>query len=341
MIGIMHARRLGLVAMLGGALLFAMPASTVTAQPNIKEAKRHYKEAEKAMKNADYAIAAREYGIAYANAKDPVLFYKIGRAHDLAGNCKSALVYYGRYLKDGKPSAKAKNLTDGYVATCKKKLGTTDTGTGTGTTDTGTGTTDTGTGTTDTGTGTTDTGTGTTDTGTGTTGTGTGAGTTDTGTGTTGTGATGTGTGTGSGTDGPPSFDTKTQRTWKRTAAWVSVGLAMAFVTSGAVLGLSASSREEDLDNLVGFRNSDGTPSTYSGTIQERYEDLKDEGKQLDTFSKISFGIAGAAVVSAAVFFVLDAKSAKKVTTAHNGSKRLLVPVVSTNALGFSAGWEF
>ncbi len=325
----MHARRLGLITALGAVLLLAFSAAPATAQPNIKEAKRHYKEAEKAMKNADYAIAAREYGIAYANAKDPVLFYKIGRAHHLADNCKSALVFYGRYLKEGKPNRKAKALTEGFVSACKKKVdaGTTAAGTTGTTADTGT-------------TGTAaDTGTTGTAADTGTTGTTADTGTT-TDTGTKGLPGDDSATGGGAAGDAPPTFDTQPAKTWKRTAAWVSVGVAMAFVTSGAVLGLSASSREEDLANLVGFRNQDGTPSTYSGTIQDRYDSLVDEGKRLDTLSKISFGIAGAAVVSAAVFFVLEAKSPGKITTASS-RRRMVVPVVTTNALGVSAGWEF
>jgi hypothetical protein len=323
----MRARRLVMVAAAGAVLvacLLARPASAQPTKQQIETAKKHYADAQKAMAAGDYSIAAREYGMAYAIMKDPILFFNMADAQRLAGNCKIAVAYYGRYLKEAKPSEKNAKLAKEHVEACNKKLGKTGTGTDTGT-KTGTGThTGTKTGTkTGTGTGTKgDTGTMEPDLGGGGTGTGTD-----------------TGTGTGGGAQ-PPSF-TDQPSSWKRTAAWVSVGVAMAFATTGAVLGLSASSREEDIQNLINFREATGQPKPFTGTTKERYEDLIDEGKKLDRFSKMAFVVAGAGTAAAITFFILDAGAKRKSAGGTASSRTRIVPIVSADGLGFGASLEF
>src|SRR5690606_32113113 len=112
-----------------------------------RKAVKHYQTAEQAMAKKLYSIAAREYAEAYQIMKYPVLFYKIAGANMSAGDCRTALVYFGRYLREGKPSPSFKKITEQKIAECKAKTGTAGTGTagtGTGTAGTGTGTTGTG-----------------------------------------------------------------------------------------------------------------------------------------------------------------------------------------------------
>ena len=75
------------------------------------------------MKAGEYESAAKEYGYAYSITKDPVLFYRIARAHHENGDCKTALVYYGRYLKEAKPNEEFQKLTEAEIAECKATLG--------------------------------------------------------------------------------------------------------------------------------------------------------------------------------------------------------------------------
>ena len=306
----MRARFVACVA----ALLVGLSLTTAVADDADKEkAKQHFISAQKAMDQQDYAFAAQQFAIAYEYTKDPVLFYRIAKANHLAGDCQTAMVYYKRYLKEANPDEEFSQLTNDLIGECKQALGIT-TGTGDGTTGTGDGTT------------------------------GTGDGTTGTGDGTTGTGA-----------DlmlpddddaptpdpvKPPSF-TDDKPSWKRTAAWVSVGATVAAVTTGAVLGLSASSREEDIDNLISFRDAMGNPASFDGNTKQRYEELIDEGDRLNTLSMVAFGVAGAAGAAAILFFVLDSTSSgggeRSAASGYN-----VTPVVTANGgLGVNAGWSF
>jgi tetratricopeptide (TPR) repeat protein len=263
------------------------------------EAKARYKAGELAAKSGDWAKAAKEYGIAYEITKDAVLFFKIATAYHEAGDCESALIYYGRYIQEANPEQKFKERAEGKIAKCEKKLA---------------------------------------DSGTGDTGSGTGDGT-DT------SGGTGAGTGAdlgdgdgpdvdlGGGGDGPPSFSDD-KPTWQRTAAWASVGGVVTFVTVGAVLGLSANSREEDIENLF---ITAGDPETYSGTVKERYDDLIDEGEKLEVYSYVAFGVAGAAAIASALFFVLDANSEPE----ESAPSAVIAPSVGPNQVGVAAQWRF
>src|SRR5215216_6763625 len=79
------------------------PALAQTA-PDLETAKMHYRNAEQAMTEGRYAGAAAEYIAAYEITQDAVLFYKIAIAHEKAGDCKAAVIYYRRYLAQGKPN---------------------------------------------------------------------------------------------------------------------------------------------------------------------------------------------------------------------------------------------
>jgi hypothetical protein len=328
----MRGSHVALISGLALAICLGHPA-VVSAQPDYEKAKEHYIDAEKAMKTGQFELAAREYAIAYEITKDPVLFYKIGTANEKAGDCEAALVYYGRYLREAKPDAELRKTTEERIAYCNAKTGKTGGGTSptTGSSVT-TGTT---------------TGTGAT-AGTGST-TGPGTGATDTGGGAT-TGTTEPAAGgalapdfgdddddvaTPAPGEGGPTFVDE-EASWTKTAGWVSVGASVAFLTAGAVLALSADSREEDVQNLIDFRDPEGQPATYSGNTRSRYEDLVDEGDSFNTYSTIAFAAAGVAAATAVTFFVLDATSggsAEAATAFH--------PVVGPSTVGFAAGWEF
>ena len=72
------------------------------------------------------------------------------------------------------------------------------------------------------------------------------------------------------------------------------------------MLALSAGSREEDIQNLIEFRDAEGRPATYTGATRDRYRDLVDEGDRLEKLSVVALAATGAAAAASAVFFVLD-----------------------------------
>lgn len=309
--GLMRARHALLVVCLGvGLLAVARPAH---AEPDYEAAREAYMTAEKAFAKGEYDLAAREFGTAYDITKDAVLFFRIALSYEKSGDCDTAVVYFGRYLREGKPAEQEKKLAEQAVARCTKASeGAGDAGAGDA--------------------GATGTGTGTAGTGTGTGNAGDGAVAPDLGT--------DTGPGPVGGTTPPPFEEDKPS--WKRSAAWISVGVTVAFVTTGAVLGLSASSRQEDIENLISFRDQAMQPQEFEGTIQEKYDDLVDEGEQLDKLSKVAFGLAGAAAVGAAVFFVLDAKSGGGAADERARGGRTVTPMIGARGeLGVSLGWGF
>jgi tetratricopeptide (TPR) repeat protein len=123
---------------------------------------------------------------------------------------------------------------------------------------------------------------------------------------------------------------------WQRTAGWVSVGLAAVAVTTGAVLATSSASREEDLRQLVEFREP-GTrlPSRYTGSVRDDYEEKDDEGKRLGRLATYSFAAAGVLAGAAVVFFVLDA------TRDVEAPAVTLAPAIGPDGVGAALGWEF
>ena len=133
----------------------------------------------------------------------------------------------------------------------------------------------------------------------------------------------------------PPSLEDE-EPSWQRTAAWSSVGIAVALATTGAVLGLSAASREEDVDNLIEFRDAEGQPAIYTGATRERYNDLISEGDRLESLAVVAFAASGVAAASAALFFFLDARADR------DGEAGTAVrPTAGPGGVGLSWGGRF
>lgn len=342
-------------AMLGRGVILALvlvAASTAAAAPpDYEAAKRHYQAAEKAAAEGKYKLAAREYGVAYDITKDPVLFFKIGYAYDRADDCTAAKVYYLRYLKEGKPAPEFKQRTQALIQACKNRgrRSSADTPADTPASGTPSGVPVSGasriapsptapptppappasatppaatpepatpspppTGTAPTAPPPAPRATTTTprpapDAPAAAPRQPDGA----------------------SLTAAPPYLD-EDPPTWQRTAAWTSVGFTFALGTTAAVLALSAGSREEDIQNLIEFRDAEGRPATYTGATRDRYRDLVDEGDRLEKLSVVALAATGAAAAASAVFFVLDGMQADQDTTAG------LTPSVSPAGAGLS-----
>lgn len=106
--------------MRGGLLVLLLATSVALGQPatDVQRARELYSSAEAAMTAKRYDDAARDYGAAYEISKDAALFYKIGVANEKAGKCDVALIYYRRYLREGKPTQAFLDLTDQHIKAC-------------------------------------------------------------------------------------------------------------------------------------------------------------------------------------------------------------------------------
>jgi hypothetical protein len=128
-----------------------------------------------------------------------------------------------------------------------------------------------------------------------------------------------------------------------RIAGWVSLGLAAAFGASGTVFALTANAREDDISELIDFRTSEGQPSRYEGALQDEYDDKVDEGDRYALLSKVAFGAAGVAAAATLVFFVIDGMSDDDGSEAEDAAgTATIAPTVTPNGgVGISAGWRF
>jgi tetratricopeptide (TPR) repeat protein len=94
------------------------PTHGPTQDADPQRAKELYQSAEVAMAAQDYETAARDYGAAYEISHDPVLFYKIGTANERAGKCPLAVIYYRRYIAEGKPTPAFADITNARIKAC-------------------------------------------------------------------------------------------------------------------------------------------------------------------------------------------------------------------------------
>ena len=284
------------------------------AAPDYEAAREHYQAAEKARAAGQFATAAREYGVAYDITKDPILFFKMGESYDKAGDCRAALIYYGRYLREAHPEDSYRDKTEHAIAGCRaRQAGGAGQAGSAGATAAGLA---------------------------GEAGAG---------------GAAGVGAGAGSsgaadtesppmaplGPEAPSFVDEGTS--WQRTAAWISVGCTIGLATTGAILGLSARSRQEDIENLIDYRDPQGRPETYTGATAKRYRDLAHQGDRLSTLSVVAFAATGVAAGAAVLFFVLDARAHHEAPAAVTGPAAAahLAPTLTPSSVGLTWGGSF
>jgi hypothetical protein len=281
-------------------VVLAAAISTPRAQPqppDLAHAKELYDAANQAMNENRFDDAAQGYGAAYDITHDPILFFKIGVANEKAGHCDTALIYFGRYIKEAKPELKYEAMAQDHIRACHGDARDvlTDQGSDAAVP------------------------------------AGSGSGSTEpaTGSGSAEEPAAGSGSAAvlpeagsdaGSALVAPPPPVSDHPR--GNDAAWLMVGGGLAFVTLGAVLAYAASSSEQDLDDL--YVGLDGKPPVYDATLAKRYQGLLDEGHRYEHLSWGAFGVAGGFAVAATVLFL------------HGRHESRIEPVVGTHSAGVS-----
>lgn len=113
-----------------------------------------------------------------------------------------------------------------------------------------------------------------------------------------------------------------------RTAGWVTVAVAIALATSGAIVGLGAQDRADELRRrttvLIGTQ-----PPVYDEGQAEAYTTLKSEGNAYNQAAIALLSAAGAVAVTAGVLFIVDYARRPKAETKTKGGWALgpwLVP---------------
>jgi hypothetical protein len=298
-----------LAALLGGSIAAPLGRAQPAPDAETSRARDLYKSAEAAMKDGRYENATRDYGAAYELSKDPALFFKIAHANERAGKCDVAVIYYARYLREGKPSEQFVAATKERLAACGGDVHRRDGSAAAVEPDPGLPST-------------ADHGSGDApgSAGSASAPASTGSATAPGSAGSASAGSADVAAGVGNGAPAPvltPSTPGK--------VAWILGGGAIALITLGGVLAYASSSSENDVRDLyVGFA---GQPATFDAQIQKRYNDLVDEGHRYQHLSWAAFGLAGAATAGAVVLFVLGRRGE---TVQH----ARVTPVVTTSTAG-------
>jgi hypothetical protein len=132
----------------------------------------------------------------------------------------------------------------------------------------------------------------------------------------------------------PPGAIEQTPPSKLRIASWVGVASTVALVTAGAIFGLAAQSRGDEISRRFLFVDSSGQPHKYDPTQRSDYENLKSDGAVYNGLAIGFFTAAAAAAVATTVMFVVDVKRAKK-QVAH------LLPQVAGRKATLDLGWSF
>jgi hypothetical protein len=301
----MRALATGLLAgLVTGTLVTSLLAQPAPPEPNrdSAQAKVLNDSANAAVNEGRYDDAVRDYNAAYDITKDPILFFKVGVAFEKAGKCEAAVGYYRRYLQEGQPNPQLLQSVNDRIAACGPATGSAAGSAAAAVAGAATGSA-------------TGAGTGT-ETGT-ETGSQLGSGT-------------GPGSGPGSGAELGSAQSPPDKPRISRDGAWLMVGGALAFITAGVVLAYSASSSEQDLQDL--YVGLDGKTPKYDATTATRYQDLIDQGHRYQDLSWASFGIAAGFTAAAASWFVHD----------YNEARRwAVIPVATPQSTGVGASVRF
>jgi hypothetical protein len=122
-------------------------------------------------------------------------------------------------------------------------------------------------------------------------------------------------------------------RSHGRDLAWISVGAAVAFATTGVVLAFAAGSSENDVKDL--YLGDIGVPPAYTSSTAARLQQLLDEGHNYEHLSWLSFGLAAASAAAATTLFVTGRRASAVERAAR------VVPVVEPRGAGMAAVVSF
>jgi len=125
-----------------------------------------------------------------------------------------------------------------------------------------------------------------------------------------------------------------------KVAAWIGVAATVAVLTTGAILGLAAQSRADEISRRFNFADSNGQPRAFDASQQTEYRNLKNEGNLYNGLAIGFFAASGALAVATAVMFGMDYKQQKE-KEGKKASAFRLAPQFGPQGAGLSAAGSF
>lgn len=121
-----------------------------------------------------------------------------------------------------------------------------------------------------------------------------------------------------------------------RVGAWIGVATTLAVLTAGAIFGLAAQSRSDEINRRLSFVGTDGQPHKFDASAQNDLQSLHNDGVLYNNLAIAFYTIAAASAVTTVTLFVVDAKRGKPEKHAWQ-----LAPVAGKNVGGLVLGGTF
>jgi tetratricopeptide (TPR) repeat protein len=122
-----------------------------------------------------------------------------------------------------------------------------------------------------------------------------------------------------------------------RVGAWIGVASTLAVLTAGAIFGLAAQSRADEVNRRLSFVDTNGQPHKFDQSASNDLKSLKDDGNLYNGLAIGFYTVAAVSAVITVTLFVVDAKRPKP----EKKSALRFTPVVGKNAAGFALGGTF
>jgi hypothetical protein len=90
--------------------------------------------------------------------------------------------------------------------------------------------------------------------------------------------------------------------------AWAGVAVTVATLTAGAIMGLAAQSRADEIERREKFVDANGQPKVFDQQQQSDFASLRSDGQTYNAAAISLYTIAAAMAVTTTVLFVLDYK---------------------------------
>jgi hypothetical protein len=122
-----------------------------------------------------------------------------------------------------------------------------------------------------------------------------------------------------------------------RVAAWIGVAATVAVLTAGAIFGLAAQSRADEIERQLNFVDASGAPKKFDQPTLDNLHSLQSDGHLYNGLAIGFFSAAGALAVTTTALFLVDWRHQKS-----GGLAKLRVaPSVSRDGAGVAAAWSF
>jgi hypothetical protein len=121
-----------------------------------------------------------------------------------------------------------------------------------------------------------------------------------------------------------------------RVAAWIGVASTLALLTAGAIFGLAAQSRSDEINRRLTFVGTDGQPHKFDQSAQNDLTSLHDDGVLYNNLAITFYTLTAASAITTVALFVVDAKRPHPSKHAWR-----LSPVAGKNVGGLMFGGAF